>query len=397
MEVNIDSYKNELLEELNKILSYWIKNTVDISNSGFYGKVDNENRSFPQAPKGLVLNSRILWSFSAAYNFSKDEEYFLLAQRAFQYIEKYFFDKEFGGVFWSVDHKGNMLNGRKQIYGLAFCIYGLNEFYKISGDENALHHAIGLFQAIEKHSYDKEQKGYYEAFTRDWQTPEDFRLSEKDDNAKKTMNTHLHIVEAYANLYEVWKDDFLKKQIENLLEVFSQHIIKGDGHLHLFFDEYWKPRSTLISYGHDIEAAWLLQQCAEKINSENWISEMKNVAVRITNAAAEGLDNDGGLWYEYDPSTNYHIKEKHWWPQAEAMIGFMNAFELTHANKFLRQSYNSWKFIKTHIKDNYNGEWFWGINEDASIMKDQDKAGFWKCPYHNSRACLEVIRRLEEL
>ncbi|MBS1934033.1 MAG: AGE family epimerase/isomerase [Bacteroidetes bacterium] len=397
MEVNIVSYKNELLRELNDILSYWIKNTVDIPNSGFYGKVDNENHSFPEAPKGLVLNSRILWSFSAAYNFSKNEEYFLIAQRAFQYMEKYFLDKESGGAFWSVDHKGNMLNGRKQIYGLAFCIYGLSEFYKISGDENALHHAIGLFQAIEKHSYDKEQKGYYEAFTRDWQTPEDFRLSQKDDNEKKTMNTHLHIVEAYANLYEIWKDDFLKEQTENLLDVFSKHIIKSDGHLHLFFDEHWKPRSTLISYGHDIEAAWLLLQCAEKINSENWISEMKNVAVRITNAAAEGLDNDGGLWYEYDPSTNYHIKEKHWWPQAEAMIGFMNAFELAHENKFLQQSYSSWKFIKTHIKDNYNGEWFWGINEDASIMKDQDKAGFWKCPYHNSRACLEVIRRLGEL
>src|SRR5579871_4108267 len=370
MDVDIIAYKNELQKELKEILSYWIKNTIDPFNGGFYGKVDNDNNPSPESSKGLVLNSRILWSFSAAYNFLKEDEYRIIAQRAFNYIEQFFLDKEFGGAYWSVDFEGNTLNDRKQIYGIAFCIYGLSEFYKIYGDEKALRYAIDLFHVVENYSYDEKLKGYYEAFTRDWQILQDVRLSEKDDNEKKTMNTHLHIVEAYTNLYEVWKDGLLKTQIENLLEVFAGYIIKEDGHLHLFFDEYWTPKSTLISYGHDIEAAWLLLQCAEKINNEKWIKEFKKISVKIANAAAEGLDNDGGLWYEYNLSTRHLIKEKHWWPQAEAMIGFMNAFELTQENKFLERSYNSWRFIKTYIKDNHNGEWFWGIDEYNSIMKN---------------------------
>ncbi|MES1226032.1 MAG: AGE family epimerase/isomerase, partial [Bacteroidota bacterium] len=369
----------------------------NISNGGFYGKVDDENHVCPESPKGLVLNSRILWSFSAAYNFLQKEEYLLPARRAFDYIKEHFLDKEFGGAYWSVDFKGNMLNGKKQIYGLAFCIYGLSEFYKMYGDEDALRYAIDLFQCMEKYSYDGKLNGYFEAFTREWNTVEDFRLSEKDDNEKKTMNTHLHIIEAYANLYEVWNDSFLKNQVENLFDVFDRHIIDKSGHLHLFFDEQWISKSGLVSFGHDVEAAWLLQQCAEKIQNEKWREKMKYTAVQTANAAAEGLDNDGALWYEFDSSSNHLVKEKHWWPQAEAMIGFMNAFEITQQEKYLTNSYNAWQFIKNHIRDNKYGEWFWGINEDYSIMKNQDKAGFWKCPYHNSRACIEVIKRLDNL
>ena len=395
MKTDLHVYKSELEEELSNILSYWIKYTTDNTNGGFYGKIDEENLAHQESAKGVVLNSRILWAFSAAYNRSRNSGYLLTAQRASDYIINHFIDKEFGGVYWSVDHKGRMLNGRKQIYGLAFCIYGLTEYYKAVRDENALAHAISLFKSIEEYSFDKNQKGYYEAFSREWQMHADLRLSEKDANEKKSMNTHLHIIEAYANLYEVWQDSFLKAQVEGLLEVFVEHIIDNQsGHLILFFDEEWKPKSKIISYGHDIEAAWLLQQCAEKINNDNLTEAMKHAAIKITDAVSKGLDDDGGLWYEYDVSTDHLIREKHSWPQAEAMIGFMNAYEITGDKEYLQKSFNSWIFIKKHIKDNVNGEWFWGVNEDNSIMQGQDKAGFWKCPYHNSRACLEVIKRL---
>ncbi len=395
MKVDLSVYKQETEKELDDILSYWIKHAMDMEHGGFYGKIDNENRTYPDSPKGSVLNSRILWAFSAAYNLTKKHQYLVAAKRACDYTLDHFIDNQYGGVYWSVDYTGKMLDGRKQIYGLAFCIYGLSEYYKSSGDKNILQAAVELFKKIEQYSFDKNQKGYYEAFSRDWELLADLRLSNKDANEKKTMNTHLHIIEAYSNLFEVWADEWLKTQIENLLEVFLKYIIDPKtGHLNLFFDEQWNKKLNIISYGHDIEAAWLLLQCAEKIKSHKFIEETKKTAITVTNALAEGLDGDGGLWYEFDKDQNHLILEKHSWPQAEAMIGFMNAYQISQDETYLEKSFNSWQFIKHHIKDTENGEWFWGVNQDNSIMQGKDKAGFWKCPYHNTRACLEIINRI---
>jgi mannobiose 2-epimerase len=391
-------YSDEMAKELDEILSYWATYTVDNEHGGFYGKVDNENEADRKAAKGVVLNSRILWAFSAAYNHTKRNELLILAKRAYDYLEKYFFDREFGGVYWSVDYEGKMLNGRKQIYGLAFCLYGLSEYFKATENPDVLKHAIDLFELIEQHSFDENRKGYFEAFDRNWKPLDDLRLSEKDANEKKTMNTHLHIIEAYANLYEIWKNDFLKTQIESLIEVFSKYLINDKtGNLILFFDEQWNPKSNIISYGHNIEAAWLLLQCAEKIKQQHCIQEMTKASIRITEEASKGLDVDGGLWYEYDISSDHLIREKHSWPQAEAMIGLMNAYQISGEEKYLNKSIQSWQFVKQYIKDKKNGEWFWGVNADYSIMKDQDKVGFWKCPYHDTRACLEIIKRISTL
>ena len=246
--------------------------------------------------------------------------------------------------------------------------------------------------------------GYFEAFSKEWQPLADIRLSAKDQNDSKTMNTHLHIVEAYANLYLVWKDGGLKQQIVNLLNNFSQHIIdKKSNHLILFFNDDWQPQSSIVSYGHDIEAAWLIQEAAEIIvnkpaygTGRQILEKVKQVSVQIAEAAAEGLDRDGGLWYEFDVDKSHLIKEKHWWPQAEAMIGFFNAWEITNNEEYLDQSVSGWHFIKEHIIDKKNGEWFWGINKDNSVM-NEDKVGVWKCPYHNGRACIELIKRIDKL
>ena len=305
-----------------------------------------------------------------------------------------FYDKEFGGIFWSLNYDGTPKDTKNQIYALAFTIYGLTEFYKISNNQEALQLAINLYNSIEKHSYDSENEGYFEAFTRDWQPIENLRLSDKDANEKKTMNTHLHIVEGYANLYKVWKNEGLRKVIIELLEVIETYFINTEtGHLHLFFDENWNEKPDVISYGHDIEAAWLLQQCAEIIEDENLINRYKKYAIKIAEATKEGIDTDGGLWYEYDPETDELIAEKHSWPQAELMIGFFNAWEISGNEEYLNIVAKNWEFIKNHIIDKENGEWFWGINADYSVMK-KDKAGFWKCPYHNSRACIELINRI---
>jgi mannobiose 2-epimerase len=390
----LDAYKKETEAELLSILSYWMQYAID-DNSVFFGKVNNNNIADKNAPKGAVLNARILWAFSAAYIHLKEAKYLNVATNAFEYLQKHFIDKQFGGVFWTVDFEGNLLDGKKQVYALAFCIYGLSEYYAASKNEEALALALNLYNEIEAHSYDAINKGYFEAFKRDWQDADDMRLSTKDANEKKTMNTHLHIVEAYANLYGVYKNENLRNKIIELLELFNAHFIDTKTfHLKLFFDEAWNEKPGVISYGHDIEAAWLLLQCAEIIQHELWINVYKDYAIKISDAATEGLDKDGGLWYEFDTSSQTLIKEKHWWPQAEAMIGFFNAYQITNDERYLQHSINSWKFIMAHLKDNKNGEWFWGVKEDYSVMANEDKVGLWKCPYHNSRACFEIIKRI---
>ncbi len=396
--MDLAGYKEELERELEAILSYWMDRTPDHERGGFYGRIDGNELVHPDAPRGIVLNSRILWAFSAAYRMTGKEPYLETAKRACDYILSHFIDEVYGGVFWSVDDTGAMLNDRKQIYGLSFCIYGLSEYYRITKDRPVLDQAISLFRLIEKYSFDPHRLGYYEAFSRDWMPLADLRLSEKDANEKKTMNTHLHVVEAYANLYLVWPDHLLRQQIDNLLRVFDEHILdKRSGHLLLFFDEDWVPRSEIISYGHDIEAAWLLLEAANSAGNDHWMAEMREMSVKTALAAAKGLDSDGGLWYERESRTGPLTEEKHSWPQAEAMVGFMNAFGISGNKRFLELSFSCWEFVKKHIRDRGNGEWFWGVRKDHSPMKEQDKAGFWKCPYHNTRACLEVMHRIDSL
>ena len=394
MERRKEILKNKAKTELINILDYWLKNTIDKENGGFIGEINHQNVINNNSEKGAVLNARILWSFSAAYAVEKNPEYLKTAKRAFQYIKDYFFDKEFGGIFWSVNADGKPKDTKNQIYAIAFVIYGLSEFYKIFKNEDALELAQSLFYKIELYSKDYKNKGYLEAFTRDWQEIEDLRLSEKDANEKKTMNTHLHIVEAYANLYTIWPNQKLKDAIKDILEVIAIYFIDKDSwHLKLFFDENWKEKEDVISYGHDIEAAWLLQWCAEAIEDEVLIKNYQKYAVAFADATKEGLDTDGGLWYEYEPKEQKLIAEKHWWPQAELWIGMINAWQLTQNEEFLEITEKNFEFVEKYIIDHKNGEWIWGVYADYSpILKD--KAGFWKCPYHNSRACIELIKRL---
>jgi cellobiose epimerase len=391
-------YRREMQQELEDILAYWMKFTIDKENGGFVGKIDLDNKIYFDAPKGSVLNSRILWTFSAAYNLTKKQEYLIVAERAFQYLTQYFVDKEFGGVYWAVDYKGNPLDTKKQIYALSFAVYGLTEYYRASKNGNALNAAFHIYNDIVKHSYDEKNGGYIEALTRDWKEIGDLRLSAKDANEKKSMNTHLHILEAFVNLYRVSPTELLKVQLHELIRLFTENIIsKKTNHLVLFFDDEWNERSQVFSYGHDIEAAWLVQEAAEVIEDKSLLLNVKERSLVLTKAAAKGLDDDGGLWYEYDPEEHHLIKQKHSWPQAEAIVGFFNAWQNTGDETYLEQSLKSWEFVKKYIHDKTCGEWYWGVNEDYSPMNKEDKVGIWKCPYHNSRACIEIINRINSI
>lgn len=389
------NFKTEIERELNDLLTWWIANTIDEKNDGFYGAINNHNKVITGAAKGLVLNARILYTFSSAYALTKKEEYLKVSERAFDYIQKYFADDLNGGFYWSVKENGEMLDGKKQVYGQAFVIYAFAEYFKVSQDKNALSSAKKTFDLLEQYSFDKINSGYLEAFTIDWNAIADLRLSNKDQNEKKTMNTHLHVIEAYANLYTVWQSDELKLATKRLLRNFDEHIInKENHHLNLFFTETWEVKSSLVSFGHDIEAAWLLQEAAEIIGDEKETDNFQNIALKMTDASARGLAKNGGLLYEFDLANNHWIKEFHWWPQAEAMVGFYNAWQISKDDQYFNQTISTWNFIKNHLKDYKSGEWFWGVNEDNSIMQAEDKAGFWKCPYHNGRACIEILKRI---
>ncbi|MBC8084438.1 MAG: AGE family epimerase/isomerase [Hymenobacter sp.] len=383
--------------ELDRILSYWATQMPDEKYGGFHGQLTAENGLVEQAPKGAVLNARILWTFSAAYRQQARPEYLTLAARAFNYYEAHFLDLEYGGVFWSVDYRGRPLDTRKQIYALAFALYGLSEYYAASGNARALTHAQDLFRAIEQHSFDPAHGGYLEALARDWTPLADLRLSGKDANEKKTMNTHLHVLEAYANLYRHWPDPHLRTQLRKLLEVFLTHLLDPvSHHLHLFLDEHWQVKSTVISFGHDVEASWLLLEAAEVLRDEQLVEQLRQVAVAVAAAAARGLDATGGLCYEYDPALGHWNREKHWWVQAEALVGFLNAYQVSGHQHFHDQFEAVWEFTRRHLLDYAGGEWHWGVTDKLELMPNEDKAGFWKCPYHNGRACLELLRRLPQ-
>jgi mannobiose 2-epimerase len=385
------SFENELVN----ILNYWMTKAIDSSSGGFYGGLTDDDQPVPGAVKGSVLNARILWTFSAAYNLTKKKQYLGIAKRAVTFIRGCFVDPVYGGVYWSTTAEGRAADNKKQIYALAFTIYGLSEYYKATLEDDALTLAKSLYNDIEKYSFDAKKGGYFEAFTRDWNVIEDLRLSDKDANEKKTMNTHLHVLEAYTNLYRVWPDEQLGKQIIGLLESFEKYIIdKKNHHLILFLDENWNVKSDAVSYGHDIEASWLLLEAAEVLGDELIISRIKELAVKIAGAAAEGLNADGSMNYEFEPATDHLIAEKHWWVQAEAIVGFFNAWQLTGDEIFLKNAIAAWDFTQQHLIDHINGEWYWGVDKENSVMDGFGKVGFWKCPYHNSRACIEMINRL---
>jgi mannobiose 2-epimerase len=393
MNSNLLELKQQLKKELtDNILPFWSQRMIDPEHGGFYGRIAGNNQLIPEADKGGILNARILWTFSSAYLREKNPLYLEMGNRAKDYILKHFFDPEFGGTYWTISFDGKPVDTKKQIYSQAFFIYAFTEHYRASGDESSLQNAIDLFRMIEKRSFDHELNGYFEAYSRDWKLLEDLRLSEKDENEKKTMNTHLHILEAYTNLYRVWKDQTLGQQLGNLILIFTEKIVNQKTfHLDLFFDESWNTKSTIVSYGHDIEASWLIDEAARVLGDQDLLTKVQKLCIEIAEAACEGLQPDGSLVYELDKG---HLEtDRHWWVNAEGVVGFLNAYELTGHYEWLEKSFKCWKYIQENLIDTENGEWFWSISDDGIPNRNEDKAGFWKCPYHNSRMCLEVMAK----
>ncbi len=391
----MNQLKAEVFKNLTQnLLPYWSDHMVDHRNQGFYGRINKDNKVFAYEDKGGILNARILWTYSSAYRIFKDTAYLRLAARAKDYIMAHFIDKEYGGAFMSVKWDGKPSDTRKQTYTQSFFIYGLTEYYRATGDKAALKAAQDIFELVEKYALDRKDDGYFEVFTRDWHRTHDLLIGEKTAKDEKTMNTHLHLMEAYANLYRVWPDKKVADRLKNLVEIFLDKITDpGSSHLICFMDRSWNRTSSVDSYGHDIEASWLLAEAAGLLGDPDLLRRVKETGMKIAAAAEEGLQPDGSMIYEKDASNGSRNTERSWWVQSETIVGYLNAYETTGNEKYLDHSVNCWNYTRNHLVDNKAGGWFSSVSE-SGIAGKGDKGGFWVCPYHNGRMCMEIIERV---
>ena len=392
----VSIFKQEVREVLeNNILRFWIDRMQDNEHGGFYGRIDNNNVLYADADKGAILNARILWTFSAAYRVLGKSEYLKIATRAKRYFIDHFIDPEYGGVYWSLDYKGQPKDTKKQFYAIGFAIYGLSEYARATNDQEALEQAINLYRCVEEHALDKEYNGYIEAMTRNWQPIDDMRLSEYDANYPKSQNTHLHIIEPYANLYRVWPSKELEASLRNIIGIFTDRILNPETHhLDLFFEMDWtRGAGQLESYGHDIECSWLMHEAALVLGDQKVLNKVEPIVQIVAKASEKGLTPDGSMIHEANLTAGTKDDDLHWWVQAEAVVGFYNIYQYFHDEAALEKALRCWQYIKENLIDYQHGEWYWSRHRDGSLNTVDDKAGFWKCPYHNGRMCLEIIER----
>ena len=433
--------KKEMQDVLEKnILHFWMTQMVDEENGGFYGRMDNSGTVHPEAEKGAILNARILWAFSAAHRVlgnldSLDNlenldrldspDYASMARRTYEYFVSHFIDWEYGGVYWSLDSKGQPLDTKKQFYAIGFAIYGLSEYARATGDREALDYALQLFDCIEEHAFDHKYNGYIEACTREWGEIADMRLSELDANYPKSQNTHLHIIEPYTNLLRCLKElhaqescDYVpvlgsvlpigisvpvetmvrvEGALRNLIDIFTDRILNPETHhLDLFFEMDWtRGAGHLESYGHDIECSWLMHEAALVLGDPQVLAKVEPIVREVAEASEKGLRPDGSMIHEANLDTGHQDDDLHWWVQAENVVGWYNIYQHFGDEEALEKAFRCWTYIKQNLIDYEHGEWYWSRHADGSLNTTDDKAGFWKCPYHNSRMCLEVIERVK--
>ena len=406
----LQQYRTYFHNELHKdILPYWMKYGVEKNGHGFYGAVDLNNNPVLTANKTSVLNARILWTFSAVAMLDGNAEYAAMADRAYKVITEDFEDKEYGGYYMELSSANKVASDIKHTYAQAFVLYSLCKYYEFRPFEAVFQKIKALFHLLEQKAKDPEHAGYRESFTREWNIYGENRMA--DNNEPRSMNTHLHVLEAWAALYHVWKDPSVEKRLTELMYLFLDKIIRKEGHFGIFFDEAFNEAESskgICSFGHDIEGSWLLWEAAEILGNEEILKRMRAIAVKmVDNIERVAVDKDGGLFLE---STRFgsHVKtNKHWWQQAETLVGFMNAFELTKDEKYWNTVKLSWKFIDTCLIDHERGEWYTKLNrlgvpflveppDDPSPYYRNDwKIDPWKCPYHNGRAMMEMMKRID--
>ena len=408
----LTNYQKIFTSELHdNILSYWMKYGVEKDGHGFYGAVNLNNQPVFSANKTSVLNARILWTFAAAARKYPGLGYEEIAHKAYRVVTEDFADKEHGGFYMELSSDNQVANDIKHTYAQAFVIYSLSKYYEFNPVAEVMEKLQESFYFLDKKTKDPAHSGYLESFTRDWNLYEENRMA--DNNEPKSMNTHLHILEAYAAVYKIWKDELVKQRLTELLELFIKHIIREDGHLGIFFTEEFSETDSskaICSFGHDIEASWLIWEAAEILGDASISAKIKPLILKMADAVLRvGVDKDGGLFLESTRFGSHVRTNKHWWLQAENLVGFMSAFQLTGDPKYWDTVKLSWDFIDKHVIDHEGGEWFTKVNRlgKAYLIEPEDdpsqyyrndwKIDPWKCPYHNGRAMIELTNRIDEL
>jgi len=378
------------------ILPFWCGPAVDHQGGGWMAWLSNDLKADRSKPKGLIVHARILWTFSAVHQIRSDPLYRQMAERALGYLVNRFWDGPHGGAFWQLDDSGLVLEDSKKTYGQAFCIYALSEFHRAFAVSPALERAMRLFELIERHAHDSSHGGYVEVCARDWSEADpDARLSEKDLNEKKSMNNHLHVLEAYTSLFRETRHSLVRQRLHELIELFLSRILdSATNHLHHFFNERWQVRSESYTFGHDIEASWLLCEAAEVLGDPVLLDRVRPVALKMAETVLlQGIQPDGALVYE-GRGGNVIDAGRECWPQAEAIVGFLNAAQLGGRHDYVGTARRVWEYANRCLVDRVHGEWFWRIQPDGNVDATLPKVSEWKGPYHVSRACLEAIRRL---
>ena len=377
------------------IIPFW-KKLRDDENGGYYGYMDHDLKVDKKAVKGCILNSRITWFFANAYMTLKDESLLEEAKHGYEFMQKYCVDKEKGGVYWSVGYDGTPEDTTKHTYNQAFSIYALSSYYDASGDEEALKTAMDLFHIIEERCMD--EIGYKEAFDREFKEIENDKLSENGVIAEKTMNTLLHVFEAYTELYRVSKNADVKKRLEWILDTIADKIYNPKLHRQeVFFDREMNSILDLHSYGHDIETAWLIRRGTDILGEKSYEDKMLPIILDLTSQVYKVAFDGNSLANECEKGVV--DQNRIWWVQAETVIGFLNGYALAPEHtEYLEAAKAEWNFIKEHVVDKRPGsEWFWDVNRKGESVDDKPIVEPWKCPYHDGRMCMEVIRRSSDV
>lgn len=391
--------REEISRELTEhIIPFW--NALrDDENGGFYGFMDSDLKLDKNGEKGVILHSRILWFYSNAYMELKDPALLDNAKHAYDFLVNCCVDKEYGGVYWCMNADGSVKNDMKHTYCQAFFIYALSSYYRASGDKDALTLAYSVVDLVEKNSTD--DVAYLEQMSRDWKTElANDELSENGLMADKTMNTTLHLIEAYTELYLADHNEKVLERLKFQLDITYDKIFDKDGDkLLVFFDKNLDVIGDIYSYGHDIEATWLIDRAAEVMGDKAYIEKFAGMNKRIVRKIADTA---------YDKATGSLLNESEngvvntwriWWVQAETVVGFLNGYQKGYGGKeYLEIAENVWQYIKEHIIDKREGgEWYSQVDENGNYAKFKPTVDPWKCPYHNGRMCLEAMRRLSQI
>ncbi len=375
------------------IIPFW-ESLKDEEYGGFCGYVDYNLKKDEKAVKGCILNSRILWFFSNAYMLLKDENLLNYAEHAYQFLNDKCLDRENGGVYWSVNYDGTCNDTTKHTYNQAFAVYALASYYDASKNIQALKTAEQLYEIIEERCTD--EYGYLEAFNVRFEPEENDKLSENGIIAEKTMNTLLHVFEAYTELYRVAGNEAVGERLRYIMDLFAGKVYNREkGRQEVFFDRTWNSLIDLYSYGHDIETSWLLDRGLEVLGDETYAAKLYPVTAEMTENIYRRAYTGHSLVNEAE--NGIVDTTRVWWVQAEAVVGFLNGYQKnTLKTEYLKAAEDIWDFIREFVIDKRNGsEWYWSLDQYGQPSK-KPIVEPWKCPYHNGRMCIEVIRRMQD-